>query len=83
MAVSPELLSASEMLDEAADWKQELSVERRGSLIISVYWLKLTNEVSLQLLDLGTGELKENLIPNDRVRDAIDHPYTYIDRPIS
>lgn len=63
--------------------KLEMINERRGSLVIRVFWLKLTNEVSLQLFDKEKMILYEDLIPNDKVMDAVEHPWVYMGHMIN
>lgn len=59
--------------------KRELILERRHGLDIIIYWLKSTNQVSMQLLE-GDSKGREFLIPNDLVLDARDHPEAYAAR---
>ena len=63
-------------MDRVLSEKLELDEQRRNGLIIRVYWLRLTNEVSLQLTN--DSEMYETIIPNDRVTDAREHPYAYL-----
>lgn len=58
--------------------KRELIQERRNGLIINIYWLRLTNQVSLMLIDDQDNKAYEQIIPNDKVLDARDHPYSYL-----
>lgn len=55
--------------------KRELTEDHRHNLIIRTFWLRVTNEVSLQLTDETDGQILESIIPNDRVLWSRDHPY--------
>lgn len=55
--------------------KRELTEDRRHGLVIRTYWLKLTNEISLQLTDESNGEVLEAIVPNNRVLWSREHPY--------
>lgn len=58
--------------------KRELTEDRRAGLVIRTFWLRLTNEVSLSLIDHATNQAYETIIPNDEVMQAIAHPYYYL-----
>lgn len=57
--------------------RRELIEERRHGLLIRIYWLKLTNEVSMTLVEDDQQKGREFLIPNDSVMDAYEHPEAY------
>lgn len=59
--------------------KKELIFERRHGLDIIIYWLKSTNQVSMQLVEEGS-KGREFMIPNDSVLDARDHPEAFAAR---
>lgn len=58
--------------------KRQLIEERRDGMVICAWWLARTNTVSLQLINLGAGTIEEDIIPNDKVLDAVQHPFVYI-----
>lgn len=57
--------------------KRELLDGRRHGLSIKVYWLRLTDQVSMELTDENANSAREFLIPNDKVMDAYSHPEFY------
>jgi hypothetical protein len=67
--------SARDNFEQTLANKRELINERRNGLVVIVYWLRSTNEISLQLVDEGKNETLEAIIPNDSVLEARDHPY--------
>lgn len=67
-------------LQEELENKFELIDERRNNLVIKVFWLRLTNEVTMLLHDMETAQSYEFPIPNDKVLDARDHPFYYARR---
>lgn len=59
------------------DAKLELLDERRNGLLIRVYWLRLSNEISLVLIDEAANEAFETIVENENALDAAAHPYFY------
>ena len=63
---------------EAPPLRRELICERRANLIISLHWLQITNEIQLELYDVGADTWERGIVPNDKVLEARDHPYTFL-----
>lgn len=59
--------------------KKELIFERRHGMDIIIYWLRSTNQISMQLLE-GESKGREFMVPNDSVMDAYEHPESYAAR---
>lgn len=71
---------ARDRIEEDLYNKRELTEDRRGGLVIRTFWLRLTNQVSLSLVNRGANQAYETIIPNDEVMQAIEHPYVYLAR---
>jgi hypothetical protein len=60
--------------------RRELTEDRRDSLVIRTYWLRVTNGVVLSVVDERQDRVyPEVVIPPDKVLDARDHPFAYLD----
>lgn len=59
--------------------KRELLERHTGGVQVIVYWLKKENIISLSLVDEQNNSACEFVIPNDKVMDYFQHPFSHRD----
>lgn len=69
-------------MNEAPDNRRELTEERRDHLVVRTFWLKLTNEIELELTDENSDEVHSLIIPHDKINEARTHPFVYLNNQV-
>jgi hypothetical protein len=62
----------------AVDFKQrELAHRSSNGIEVSLFWMKVGNTLTVEVLDTKSDEFFVLEVPSDRALDAFHHPYAY------